>query len=82
MTEQMIGVVTHYFDKISVGAIRLVSGTLKVGDKVHFLGHVTDFRQAVSSIQIEHEVVTEANAGDEIGIKVDQPVHENDKVLM
>jgi translation initiation factor IF-2 len=81
MAEQEIGVVSHYFDKIEVAAIRLTNGTLKSGDKIHILGHSTDLQQVVPSIQIEHEIVAEAKAGDEIGIKVDQRVHQHDKVL-
>ena len=81
MAEQEIGVVSHYFDKIQVAAIRLTDGTLRSGDKIHILGHSTDLQQVVPSIQIEHAAVVEAKAGDEIGIKVDQRVHEHDKVL-
>ncbi|MFH0915270.1 MAG: hypothetical protein V1912_02325 [bacterium] len=81
MAEQEIGMVTHYFDKIEVGAIRLTKGGLKTGDKIHIQGHSTDFQQAVESIQIEHEAVSEAKRGDEIGIKVDDRVHEHDKVF-
>ena len=81
MAEQEIGVVSHYFDKIEVAAIRLTDGGLKSGDQVQIRGHSTDFQQVVTSIQIEHEAVTEAKAGDEIGIKVDQRVHEHDKVF-
>jgi translation initiation factor IF-2 len=81
MSGQEIGIVTHYFDKIAVGAIRLTKGNLKTGDTIHIRGHATDLQQVVASIQIEHETVTEAKAGDEIGIKVSDRVHEHDKVF-
>jgi translation elongation factor EF-1alpha len=81
MAEHEIGVVAHYFDKIEVGAIRLTGGGLKTGDTIHIQGHTTDFQQVVASIQIEHETVTEAKLGDEIGIKVTDRVHEHDKVF-
>jgi putative protease len=81
MGEQEIGVVTHYFDRIEVAAIRLTGGTLKTGDTIHIKGHVNDFQQVVASIQIEHAAVPEAKRGDEIGIKVDQPAHQHDKVF-
>jgi len=80
MAEQEIGLVSHYFDRIGVAAIRLTQGGLKTGDTVHIRGHSTDFRQVVASMQIEHQNVSEAGPGDEIGIKVDQPVHVHDKV--
>lgn len=81
MAEEEIGVVTHYFDRIEVGAIRLTGGGLRAGDTIHICGHSTDFRQIVDSMQIEHATVTEAKKGDEIGIKVDERVHEHDKVF-
>jgi hypothetical protein len=81
MAEQEIGVVTHYFDKIEVAAITLTKGGLKTGERIHFHGHSTDFRQVVGSMQIEHATVSMANLGDEIGLKVDQPAHEHDRVF-
>jgi len=80
MHEQEIGVVTHYFGKISVGIIKLLS-ELKVGDTIHVKGIHDDFTQIVDSMQVEHQNVNEAKEGDEIGIKVSGKVHENDKVF-
>jgi len=81
MSEQEIGVITHYFAKISVAAIRLTDGNLRVGDAIHIRGHATDFQQAVTSMQVEHQAVTEAKQGGEIGIEVSERVHEHDKVF-
>ena len=81
MAEQEIGVVVHYYDKIQVAAIRLTKGTLENGDTIRIRGNKTDVQQVVSSMQIEHEVVSEAKSGDDIGLKVDEPVRENDQVL-
>jgi putative protease len=81
MAEQEIGVVVHYYDKIQVAAIRLSKGTLKNGDTIRIKGNVTDVQQVVSSMQIEHEAVAEAKAGDDIGVKVDQPVRDHDRVF-
>jgi putative protease len=80
MQEQEIGVVTHYFAKISVGIIRLTE-ELKVGDTIHVKGAHDDFSQAIDSMQIEHQSVKEGKRGDEVGIKVVGRVHENDKVF-
>lgn len=79
MEEQEIGVVDHFFGKISVGIIKL-SGALKVGDTIHIKGKQTDFSQEVESMRIEFDNVTEAKEGDKVGIKVTEPVHANDKV--
>lgn len=79
MEEQEIGVVEHFFGKISVGIVKL-SGALKVGDTIHIKGKQTDFSQEVESMRIEFDNVTEAKEEDKVGIKVDQPVHTNDTV--
>ena len=79
MAEQEIGIVDHFFDKISVGMIKL-SGELKVGDTIHIKGKQTDFSQTIESMRIEFNNVTEAKQGDKVGIKVSQALHANDKV--
>jgi len=78
--EEKVGEVEHYFGKISVAAIRLTAGELRIGDTVRFKGKTTDFQQTVDSIQIEHSSVESAAAGDEIGVKVAQRVREGDEV--
>jgi translation elongation factor EF-1alpha len=60
-----------------VAAVKL-EVALKVGDTIRVLGHTSDFRQKVDSIQIEHQAVSEAIAGDEIGLKVVQHAREHD----
>jgi translation initiation factor IF-2 len=81
MAEQEIGEVVHYYDKIQVAAIHLTKGTLKAGETIRIVGHGNDVQQMVASMQVEHEAVAEAKSGDDIGIKVDGPVHEHDKVF-
>jgi putative protease len=78
--EEFIGVVTHYFGHLSVAAIRLESGGLRVGDTIRILGHTSDFRQRVDSMQVEHQSVTEAGKRQEIGLKVSQHAREHDAV--
>lgn len=68
-----VGMVTHFYDKISVAVLKL-TGTLKTGDKLQLKGKKGDFKQVVSSIQIEHQPVGAAKKGDDIGLKVDKPV--------
>ena len=78
--EEFVGVVTHYYGHLSVAAIRIESGSLSVGDTIRILGHTSDFRQRIVSMQIEHESVTEAGRRQEIGIKVAQHAREHDDV--
>ena len=79
MAEKQIGEVTHYWGKIRVAGIKL-TGTLQVGDTVHFLGHTTDFEQKAASIQIEGENIEEAKKGQEVGLEVKEKVRAGDKV--
>lgn len=80
MEEEKIGYVSNYFSKISVVAVEITDGTVSVGDRLHFLGHTTDFEATVHSMQIEHKSVTEAKKGDSVGIKVSEKAREKDKV--
>ena len=79
--EKLLGKVDHYFDKISVAAIRVLS-PFKVGDVLHIKGHTTDFVQRLESMQIEHQDVQSVKKGDDIGIKVKDFVRGNDKVYL
>lgn len=81
MEEKEIGVVSSYFSKVGVAAIKL-SGKLKAGDKVHIKGATTDFEVDIKEIQIEKKSVKEAKKGDHIGIKVPEKVRPNDKVFL
>jgi putative protease len=80
VSEQPVGVVTHYFGNLSVAGVTLLEGELSVGDTIYISGHTTDFRQPISSMQIEHETVETARAGDQVGIRVVDRVRVNDKV--
>jgi putative protease len=77
--EVRVGVVTHYYGHLSVAAVKL-EVVLAVGQTIRILGHTSDFRQRVDSIQIEHESVQEAIGGDEVGLKVTQHAREHDVV--
>ena len=81
MQEEEVGIITHYFGHLSVAAIKITKKELKVGDKIHFKGHTTDFEQVLDLIQIEHETVEKAVAGQTIGLKVKDRVREHDLVF-
>ena len=74
-----IGRITHFFTKISVAVIELTA-PLAVGETIVLKGPTTDFEQVVESMQIEHQNVQNAKAGQSIGLKVIQRVRENDMV--
>jgi putative protease len=77
--EEEIGQVTDYFAKISVAGIDL-TGKLRVGETIHIRGHTTDLELVVESLQVEHDQVEEAGAGDKIGIKVGDRCRNGDHV--
>ncbi|MFB0523820.1 MAG: translation elongation factor-like protein [Candidatus Bathyarchaeia archaeon] len=74
-----VGKISHYFVKIEVAVIDLTA-PLSVGDSITIKGATTDFEQTVDSMQIEHENVKTAKAGDSIGLKVKERVRESDLV--
>ena len=79
MPEVEIGNVSDFFARPVVAGITL-TGTLKVGDKIHIKGHTTDIELIVESMQINNLNVTEGKTGDAIGIKVPDRVRAGDHV--
>ena len=77
--KKLVGKVTHYYTKIGVAVVELTD-ELSVGDEISIEGASTNFRQKVESMQIQHENIERAKAGDSIGLKVIDRVRENDKV--
>jgi len=77
--ETEIGRVNDYFAHINVAGIDLTA-PLKVGDRIRIKGHTTDMELVVESLEVEHESVDEAKAGDKIGVKVSDRVRGGDHV--
>ena len=42
--EERVGIVTHYYGHLSVAAVKMESGSLRVGDTIRILGHTSDIR--------------------------------------
>ena len=80
MVEEKIGVVEHFFTNISVAAIKITAGELKIGDTVHFVGATTDFTQQIDRMEIDRNPIEVAKPGDAIGIKTTDRVREHDYV--
>lgn len=80
MAEHKIGIITHYFGKIGVAAVKITDGVLEIGDTIRIKGHTSDVTQTVQSMQVEHESVEIARAGDEVGLKTTDYVREHDAV--
>ncbi len=79
MERQAIGQVTHYYGKIGVAILKL-DAPLSVGDVLAIVGSTTDLEQLVKSMQVEHQNIDQAAAGDLVGLKVKDKVREGDTV--
>ena len=79
MPEIEIGKVSDFFARPVVAGIELTA-PLKVGDTIHIAGHTTDIELTVESMQINNVNVTEAKAGDAVGIKISDRARRGDTV--
>lgn len=80
MSEKLIGKIIHFYPKISVAVVEL-EGPLSVGDKIAIKKEAESFEQVVDSIQVEHQNIPKANAGQSVGIRISQPTKEGAKVF-
>jgi putative protease len=74
-------VVTHYYSHLGVAVIQLNEERLRVGETIHIKGHTTDLTQPIESIELDHQSVEEASAGQIFGLKVREHVREHDQVF-
>ncbi len=81
MPEKRVGKVEHYYPKVQAAAVRLTK-KVKLGDKVHIVGHGDDFKEEVTSLQLDHEPIQEGKPGQAIGLWVKERVHKGDDVLL
>jgi hypothetical protein len=78
--ETMIGRVIHSYPMIFV-AVVIMEDSSAQGDRIHIRGPHDDVHQSVTSIEIEHVPIKEADRGQDIGIRVTERVHEGDVVF-
>ena len=74
-----IGKITHFYNHISVAVLSLTDN-LEVGDEILILGHTTDFTQVVSSMEIDHKKMVAVGPGDDVALKVLEPVRNGDRI--
>lgn len=77
--ESAIGMVTHYYSHLNVAVLQLTE-RLKIGETIHILGHTTDVVQKVSSMEVNHHRVVVVEPGDNVALKVVEPVREHDTI--
>lgn len=76
---EVVGKITHYFPHVKAGVIKL-ERPLAIGDNIHILGHTTNFKQTIKSMQIDNVPIKDTKPGDEIGLLVKSRVRHNDVV--
>ena len=81
MAEKPAGKVEHYYPKVQAAAVKL-SKKVKLGDQVHIVGHGDDFKEKVTSLQLDHQPIQEGQPGQSVGLWVKERVHEGDDVLL
>ena len=75
----LLGRVEDYFAHVNVMALKLLA-PVSVGNMIRIKGHTTDITQKVESMQIEHQPVQAASAGDSVGIKIADRARRTDVV--
>lgn len=73
LADTKVGTIDHYYDQIGVAVVNVLA-PIKVGDKIKIVSGETEFEQEVASMQIDREDIQEAKKGDDVGMKIDQPV--------
>ena len=58
-----------------------LTGTLRVGDRIHISGHTTDLEQTVESMEVDHARVESAGPGDDVALAVTDHVREHDHIF-
>jgi len=79
MEGQEIGRVFNFFERIGVAAVEL-TGNIKLGDTLRFVGTGYDFTQVIDSMQVEGKNVASAKKGDRIGMKICDKINKGAKV--
>lgn len=75
-----IGCVVAYFAHPHAAIVEIKKGSLNVGDTLWFRGHTTDLKETVRSMQIEHQAITSAQVGTQVGVQVSDRVRRHDRV--
>jgi len=77
--KHFVGKINHYFPKIQVATIKLVS-ELKVGDEIVVIGKTTGLEKAkVERLEIKNKPIKKAIKGQEVGLKLPK-VRKQDQV--
>jgi hypothetical protein len=79
--QMFVGVITHYFPRISVVVVKIMEHPLGLGHVIRVAGSKTNFEQKIDSLQIESVNVKQAKKGQLVGLKVVKEAQVGDKVF-
>lgn len=74
---EKVGRIAHFYSKAGVAIVELTA-PLNKGAKIIIRGSTTNIEQTVDSMEVEHEQIANAQAGQRVGMKVAGRVREND----
>jgi U32 family peptidase len=78
--KHFVGNVTHYYSKINVAKIKLVS-ELKVGDEIIVISKTEGIiKSKIGRMEINKKPIQKAEKGKEVGIKLPNKIRKNDEV--
>ena len=77
--DKPIGKITHYFPHVKAAVFK-TKVPLEIKDVILIKGHTTNFKQKITSMQIDRTIILKAKKGDEIGLKVAKRVRRKDLV--
>lgn len=80
--EKHVGIVEGYDPEGRAASVRIEDGALKEGDAIHFRGPRTELEERIHRMELDHEPVSMARAGQQVGIEVPLPVEEGAEVLL
>ncbi len=76
---EAIGRVRMFFAHVSAAVVELTA-PLRLGERIYVKGRTSDFQQVVESLQIDHQSIQEAAAGQTVGLKVRERCRKHDVV--
>ena len=76
---KLAGIVTHFYPKVSVAAVRLVS-EVRAGDEIIIEGRTSYSRQNIESMEKSGKRLERAEKGETVGIKLKDRARKNDSV--
>ncbi len=79
--EKKLGVVTHYYAHVPAVVIKLEEG-VKIGDRLHFVGHGIDVVEPVESLEVDRKPVTQGKKDGEVAMKVTNKIKGGTEVYL